>query len=108
MVTAIVFVGINLANNQFVLHGVHEASTTALVRPVVRRDQLLEAVAKVPPCTIGIEASSGAHHWARQCERVGYCWRELEPLRASFTRVSAQECRSKDPLWFSSPHACST
>jgi transposase len=58
----IVFAGIDLANNQFVLHGVHEASKTALLRPVVRRDQLLEATAKPPLRTIGVEALLCAHH----------------------------------------------
>ena len=54
---SIVFVGIDLAKNVFALHGVDEAGKAALVRPVVRRDQLLEAVAKLRPCTTGMEAS---------------------------------------------------
>ncbi len=71
MTMTIVFVGIDLAKNVFALHGVDEAGKAVLVRPVVRRDQLLEAVIKLPPCTIGMEACSGAHHWARQFERFG-------------------------------------
>ncbi len=61
MAMTIVFVGIDLAKNVFALHGVDEAGKAALVRPVVRRDQLLEAVAKIPPCTIGMEAFTCAH-----------------------------------------------
>ena len=53
----IVFVGIDLANNVFAVHG---------VKPSVARAKLLELVAALPPCTIGLEACSGAHHWARQ------------------------------------------
>ena len=62
----IVFLGIDLAKNVFALHGVDRAGKAVLIRPVVRRDQLLEMVAKLLPCTIGIEACSGAHHWARE------------------------------------------
>nr|WP_259375325.1 IS110 family transposase [Rubrivivax gelatinosus] len=41
----ILFLGIDLAKNVFALHGVDERGKPALVRPAVRRDQLLEAVA---------------------------------------------------------------
>ena len=50
----IMFVGINLAKNVVALHGVDDASKARLVRPAVRRDQLLETIAKLPPCTIGM------------------------------------------------------
>jgi transposase len=72
MSMAIVFVGIDLAKNLFALHGVDEHGKAALVRPTLRRDQLLEMVATLPPCTIGMEAYSGAHHWAREFEMFGH------------------------------------
>lgn len=62
---AIVYVGIDLAKNVFAVHGVDEHGKPALVRPKVARDKLHELVAALPPCTIGMEACSGAHHWAR-------------------------------------------
>lgn len=86
----IVFVGIDLAKNVFALHGVDEAGKAALVRPVVRRDQLLEAVAKLPPCTIGMEACSGAHHWARQFERFGHSCRLMAPKFVAPYRMSGK------------------
>lgn len=86
----IVFVGIGLAKNVFALHGVDEAGKAALVRPVVRRDQLLEAVAKLPPCTIGMEACSGAHHWARQFERFGHSRRLMAPKFVAPYRMSGK------------------
>ena len=55
----IVFVGIDLAKNVFALHGVDDAGKARLVKPAVRRDQLVETVAKLPPCTIGMEAEPG-------------------------------------------------
>ena len=35
------------------------------VRPNVSRTRLHQLVAALSPCTIGMEACSGAHHWAR-------------------------------------------
>jgi transposase len=90
MSMAIVYVGIDLAKNVFALHGVDEAGKTALVRSVARRDQLLEAVAKLPPCTIGIEACSGAHHWARQFERFGHRCRLMAPKFVAPYRMSGK------------------
>jgi len=61
----IVTVGIDLAKNVFAVHGVDDNGKFVLVKPRVARDKLLELVAKLPPCLIGMEACSGAHHWAR-------------------------------------------
>jgi transposase len=62
---AIVFVGIDLAKNVFAVHGVDERGKPALVRPSVARAKLHELIASLPPCTVAMEACSGAHHWAR-------------------------------------------
>ena len=72
MTMPIVHVGIDLDKNVFALQGVDEGGRAALVRPSIRRDQLMEVVAKLPPCTIGMEACSGAHHWARQFVKFGH------------------------------------
>lgn len=75
----IVFLGIDLAKNVFALHGVNASGHACLVRPSVRRDQLLKMVAKLPPCTIGMEACSGAHHWARQFMHFGHVVKLMAP-----------------------------
>jgi hypothetical protein len=62
---AIVTVGIDLAKNVFAVHGVDASGKAALVRPSVARGELLELIASLPPCLIGMEACAGAHHWAR-------------------------------------------
>ena len=69
---AIIAIGIDLAKNVFAVHGVDAAGKAVLVRPAVRRDALLELIAKLPPCLIGMEACSGAHHWARQFQQFGH------------------------------------
>ena len=66
MSTTIVFLGIDLAKNLFALHGLDGGGKPTLARSTVRRDQLLEMVANLLLCTIGIEACSDAHHWAHK------------------------------------------
>ena len=86
----IVHVGIDLAKNVFALHGVDEGGRAALVRPSIRRDQLLELVAKLPPCTIGMEACSGAHHWARQFVKFGHTVKLMAPKFVAPYRMSGK------------------
>ena len=62
---SIIVIGIDLAKSIFAVHGVNEAGKAELVKPRVSREQLLPLIANLPPCLIGMEACSGAHHWAR-------------------------------------------
>lgn len=75
----IITVGIDLAKNVFAVHGIDEAGKPALIKPKVPRDKLLELVAQLPPCLIGMEACSGAHHWARQFQALGHTVRLIAP-----------------------------
>lgn len=76
---AIVTLGIDLAKNVFALHGVDASGKPVLVRPSVARAKLLELVASLPPCLIGMEACSGAHHWARLFAAHGHTVRLMAP-----------------------------
>jgi transposase len=76
---SIVVVGIDLAKNVFAVHGINEAGKPELVRPAVPRDKLHELIAQLPPCIIGMEACSGAHHWARLFEAAGHTVRLVAP-----------------------------
>ena len=64
--SAIVTIGIDLAKNVFAVHGVDAKGKPTRERPSVPRAKLLELIATLPPCLIGIKACSGAHHWARE------------------------------------------
>ena len=75
-----VAVGIDLAKNDFAVHGVDETGKPALVRPEVPRAKLLELIAHLPPCLIGMEACSGAHHWAREFAKFGHTVRFMAPV----------------------------
>ena len=69
---AIVTVGIDLAKNVFAVHCVDETGKRALVRRKVPRAKLLVLIANLAPCPIGMEACSGAHHWARVFARFSH------------------------------------
>jgi len=71
-------VGIDLAKNVFSLHGV-DATGKVVLRRTVRRAELVQTVAALPPCVIGMEACSGSHAWARQFECFGHAVRLMAP-----------------------------
>ena len=75
----IITIGIDLAKNIFAVHGVNENGQPALVKPKISRDQLLPLIANLPPCTIGMEACSGAHHWARLFREYGHTVKLMAP-----------------------------
>ena len=87
---AIVTVGIDLAKNVFAVHGVDEADKPVLVRPEVPRAKLLELIANVPPCLIGMEACSGAHHWSREFAKFGHTVRMMAPKFVVPYRISGK------------------
>jgi len=87
---SIVCVGIDLAKNVFALHGVTEAGGVGLKQPKVARARLGALVAALPPCTIGIEACSGAHHWARQFQAHGHSVRLMAPKLVTPYRMSGK------------------
>ena len=87
---AILTVGIDLAKNVFALNGVNESGKPELVRPAVARGKLTEMVAALPPCTIGMEACSGAHHWARLFIAQGHTVRLMAPKLVSPYRMSGK------------------
>jgi transposase len=76
---AIVTLGIDLAKNVFALNGVNATGQVALQRPSVPRGKLAELVCSLPPCLIGMEACSGAHHWARLFAAHGHTVRLMAP-----------------------------
>ena len=87
---AILTVGVDLAKNVFALHGVNGVGTVELRRPTVARSKLVALVASLPPCTIGMEACSGAHHWARQFQAHGHTVRLMAPKLVAPYRMSGK------------------
>ena len=73
-------VGIDLAKNVFQLHGV-DRHGKAVWRRRLRRGNWLKVLMKTaePTCEIGMEACTGAHHWARRLEARGYTVKLIAP-----------------------------
>ena len=74
------YVSVDLAKNVYQLHGVDRHGKAAWKRRL-RRGQWLQALLdKVEPgCEIGMEACTGAHHWARELQSRGYTVRLIAP-----------------------------
>jgi transposase len=87
---AIVTVGIDRAKNVFAVHGVDSVGKPALVRSSVARGKLLELIASLAPCPIGMEACSGAHHWARLFAAQGHTVRLMAPKFVVPCRLSGK------------------
>jgi transposase len=71
-------IGIDLAKNVFQLHGVDERGKTVL-RKALKRAEMLHALVNQPPCLIGMEACSSAHHWARKISELGHTVKLMAP-----------------------------
>ena len=71
-------VGIDLAKNVFVAHGVDQGGKVAL-RKSLKRDQVLPFFANLPPCLIGMEACGSAHYWARKLQELGHTVKLMAP-----------------------------
>jgi transposase len=68
----------DLAKNLLQVHGVDERGRAA-VRKQLRRNQVLPFFANIPPCLVGMEACSSAHHWARKLETLGHTVKLMAP-----------------------------
>jgi len=87
---SIITIGIALAKTIFAVHGVNESGQAELVKPKVSRDQLLPLIANFPPCLIGMEGCSGAHHWARLFRQHGHTVKLMVPKFVTPYRMSGK------------------
>ena len=71
-------VGIDLAKTVFQVHAV-DAAGKVLLQKALKRAAFLPFVGKLRPCLIGMEACSGAHHWARELIKAGHTVRLIPP-----------------------------
>jgi transposase len=70
-VNQITTIGMDLAKQVNHIVGVNAAHREVLKKKL-RRKQVLEFFANLPPCTVAMEACAGAHEWARQLELLGH------------------------------------
>ena len=69
-------IGLDLAKNVFQVHGV-DPRGKAVLRKQLRREQMVEYFARLPPCLIGMEACGSAHYWARKLQALGHTVKAL-------------------------------
>lgn len=74
----VIYLGIDLAKNVFQLCGLNQSG-----KPVYKkrpdRKTLLQTVANILACLIGVEASTGAFYWQREFEKLGHKVKVLSP-----------------------------
>lgn len=70
--------GIDLAKQSFQLHGV-DANGQVVIKKKLSRHKLIEFIAQLPSCVIGIEACGGANYWRRVFERLGHTVHIIAP-----------------------------
>ena len=71
-------VGIALAKNVVCIHGV-DTQGHVVVKKRLARQKVLPFVAQLTPCLIGMEASGGAHYWAREFTKLGHTVKLMPP-----------------------------
>lgn len=67
----IVRVGVDIAKTVFQIHGV-DGHGKARLKKTLSRGEMLEFLAMLPACLVGIEACAGAHYWARELKKFGH------------------------------------
>ena len=71
-------IGLDVAKNNFQLHGVNTKGD-AILRTKLTRGNLLPFFVNLPACLVGIEACCGAHHWAREITKLGHTVKLIPP-----------------------------
>jgi len=71
-------IGVDLAKSIFQVHAIDETGGVVLQKALKRRD-MFPFFEKLPPCLIGLEACSSAHHWGRMLRQLGHDVRLIPP-----------------------------
>src|ERR1700675_1113029 len=78
MIMQVVRIGLDLAKYVFEVHGV-DGHGNVVMRKTLRRGSVSTFFANLPPCLVGMEASNGAHYWARVLADFGHEVRLISP-----------------------------
>src|SRR3974390_3840902 len=78
IIMQVVRIGLDLAKYVFEVHGVDGQGNVGIRKPL-RRGSVSTFFANLPPCLVGMEASNGAHYWARVLTELGHKVRLISP-----------------------------
>lgn len=82
--------GIDLAKNVFQLHGVNKQGKQQLSKRL-SREKLIEFMANLKPCSVGIEACGSAHYWGRLFRSMGHTVLIMAP---QFVKPYVRGCKN--------------
>jgi transposase len=85
-------VGLDLAKQIIQVHAI-DGRGQVVLRKAVRRERLLALLAQFPCCVVGMEACSGAHHWARELVKLGH---QPRLMAAEFVRPFRKSLAAKN------------
>ena len=71
-------IGLDLAKNIFQVHGVDDVGNVVL-RRTLRRKQVADFFAQLPPCLVAMESCSTSQFWARKLAELGHQPRLIPP-----------------------------
>lgn len=71
-------VGLDLAKSVFQVHGINSEGRKLCGRQL-KRAQVMDYFAQLPPVLVGMEACSGAHEWARRISSLGHQVKMMAP-----------------------------
>jgi len=72
-------VGVDLAKRVFQVHGA-AVDGSVVFRKKLGRGQFLAFLAKLPVCTVAMEACATSHFWGREIEKLGHVVRLIPPI----------------------------
>ena len=75
---AVKTIGLDIAKHVFQVHGA-DASGKAVLKKRLRREQVTDFFGSVAPCVVAMEATRGAHYWARVIGTFGHEVRLIAP-----------------------------
>ncbi len=79
-------IGLDLAKNIFQVHGAN-AQGKKVFSKKLKRAEVMEFFAMLPPCRVGMEACGGSHEWARRIQTYGH---EVKLMAPQYVKAFVQ------------------
>ena len=79
----VTILAIDLAKRVFQLHGINGKTGKVVLKKRLARSELVDFIAKLPPCLIGMEACNTAHYWGRKFKSLGH---EVQLINPAFVK----------------------
>src|SRR3989442_12864917 len=94
-------VGVDLAKSVFQVHGVDRSERTTWRRRLRREDWIDVLRERLEPGgEVGMEAGGGAHHWARELQKLGYRVKLIAPQFVKpYVKSNKHDAADAAPLW---------